>query len=228
MLRLVCVSERMLRFVALAAVGVAHAVELTPANWDAETAGKAVFIKFFAPWCGHCKKLKPDWDKLMKEFKDSDKVLVADVDCTAGGEPLCGSHGVQGYPTLKFGAPDALEDYKGGRTMSDLKEFVNNLKPSCSPFAIDLCDEEEKEKISSLEGLGATKLDEQIAEQEKEITTAEETFKSELDKLQKRYESLSKEKEDTIKKVKDSGLGLMKSVKAKLAKEGKGSSKDEL
>jgi len=28
----------------------AAAIELTPANWDAETAGKSVFIKFLAPW----------------------------------------------------------------------------------------------------------------------------------------------------------------------------------
>ena len=38
-------------------------------------------VKFFAPWCGHCKKMKPDWDKLMEEYKDNEKVVVAEVDC---------------------------------------------------------------------------------------------------------------------------------------------------
>ena len=44
-----------------------------------------VFIKFFAPWCGHCKKLKPTWDILIDEYAGHKDILVADVDCTAEG-----------------------------------------------------------------------------------------------------------------------------------------------
>ena len=40
--------------------------------------------------------MKPDWDKLMDAFKDNPTQLVADVDCTAEGEPLCETHGIQG------------------------------------------------------------------------------------------------------------------------------------
>lgn len=83
-------------------VSSAHAVELTPATWDAATAGKTVFIKFFAPWCGHCKSMKPDWDKLMEEFGTSATQLVADVDCTGEGQAICDEQGVQGFPTLKW------------------------------------------------------------------------------------------------------------------------------
>ena len=61
-------------------IASASAVELTPETWDEKTAGKSVFVKFFAPWCGHCKKMKPAWDSLMEEFEDSDTGLVADVD----------------------------------------------------------------------------------------------------------------------------------------------------
>ncbi len=105
----------------------ASAMELSPANWDEQTAGKSVFVKFFAPWCGHCKKMKPDWDKLMDNFKDSTTAAVADVDCTAEGKPLCEKYGVSGYPTLKYGDPGDLKDYQGGRTYEDFKKFAEDV-----------------------------------------------------------------------------------------------------
>merc|ERR1711865_810149 len=81
----------------------------------------------------------------------SASALVGDVDCTAEGKPLCEEHGVQGFPTLKWGSPDALEDYEGGREYGDLETFANeNLKPVCSPSNIDLCDAEKKGKIEEL------------------------------------------------------------------------------
>merc|ERR1711981_556550 len=98
---------------------VVSSFELTPDNWDSATAGKSVFIKFLAPWWGHCKSMKPAWDKLMDEFKDSKTALVADVDCTVH-QDLCGKHGVQGYPTIKYGDPNNMEDYQGGRSYDDL------------------------------------------------------------------------------------------------------------
>ena len=45
--------------------------------------------------------MKPDWDSLASEYEGSDKVVIADVDCTAGGKPLCEKFGVKGYPTIK-------------------------------------------------------------------------------------------------------------------------------
>jgi len=81
----------------------AQAVELTEKNFDnlVFNSGKAGFVKFFAPWCGHCKKMKPDWDRLGEEFEDSKKVIIGDVDCTSpGGKPLCERFGTQGFPTI--------------------------------------------------------------------------------------------------------------------------------
>jgi len=172
--------------------------------------------------------MKPAWDKLMKKFADSKTILVADVDCTAAGKDLCSTHGVQGYPTIKHGDPSSLEDYKGGRDFDALKKFAEGLKPSCSPFNIDLCDADQKAKIDELMALSSDDLKEKIKTEEKKISDAEATFKKEVEKLQKKYETLNKNKEETVAKVKDSGLGLMKTVQVKKEKEKDSAGDEEL
>jgi hypothetical protein len=159
--------------------------------------------------------MKPAWDKLMGDFADSATALVADVDCTAAGKPLCDANGVRGFPTIKHGDPSALEDYEGGRSYDDLKKFADeNLKPRCSPTNIDLCDADKKAEIEKFQAMPDDDLAAAIADKEKEIKDAEELFESELKKLQETYEKISKDKDETIAAVKDSGLGLMKAVKA--------------
>uniref|UniRef100_A0A7S1VVR3 Thioredoxin domain-containing protein n=1 Tax=Skeletonema marinoi TaxID=267567 RepID=A0A7S1VVR3_9STRA len=207
-------------FLALAASS-ASALELSPDNFAAETDGKSVLLKFFAPWCGHCKKLKPDWDKLMADFEGSATQLVADVDCTAGGKDLCDANGVRGYPTIKWGDPSDLQDYQGGRTYDDLKKFAEeNLKPMCSVKNIDLCDDAKKADIKKYQDMSAEDLDAAIATEEKKLEDAEAEFKAAVQELQLQYSSLSSEKDAKIAEVKASGLGLMKSVKTAGAKAG--------
>ncbi|EED89001.1 predicted protein [Thalassiosira pseudonana CCMP1335] len=207
----------------LAVASSTSALELTPDNFAAETDGKTVFLKFFAPWCGHCKALKPDWDKLMEEFAGSSTQLIADIDCTAGGEPLCGEHGIQGFPTLKWGDPADLQDYEGGRSYDDLKAFADaNLKPLCSVKNIDLCEPEKKTLIESYLKMDKDELQSLVEKEEEKIANAESNFESELEKLQAAYEKLSTEKDQTIADVKNAGLGMMKSVlKSKDASDGK-------
>jgi len=150
----------------------------------------------------------------MAEHKDSKSILVADVDCTAAGKPLCDAAGVKGYPTIKYGDYGDLQDYKGGRDEKALKAFTKTLKPSCSPSNIDLCDAAKKKDIETFIKMDDKDLDKMIAEKEKLNTDAEETFKTEVEKLQKTYEGLQKAKEAKLEEVKESGLGLMKAVKA--------------
>ena len=72
-------------------------------------------------------------EKFNKSKKGKDG-LIADVDCTAAGEPLCKANGVQGYPTIKYGSPANLKDYNGGRGFKELVQFAaKNLGPVCGP-----------------------------------------------------------------------------------------------
>lgn len=163
--------------------------------------------------------MKPAWDKLMKEYEGNADALVADVDCTAAGKPLCDSNGVQGFPTIKYGDPNALEDYQGGRDFDSLKKFADeNLKPNCGPDHMDLCDDEQKAEIEGLMALSDDDLAAKIKEGDDAIAAAGTTFETELKKLQEQYEQLVKDKEETIANVKSSGLGRMKSVAAHKAK----------
>jgi hypothetical protein len=159
--------------------------------------------------------MKPAWDKLMAEFEGSADRLVGDVDCTAAGKPLCDSNGVQGFPTIKYGDPNNLEDYQGGRDFDALKKFAEeNLGPSCGPSNLDLCDDDQKKTIEKYLALSADDLDAAIKEAEKGLADAEESFKNDVEQLQKTYEGLMKTKDDAIAAIKAGGLGMMKSVKA--------------
>jgi hypothetical protein len=51
--------------------------------------------------------------------------MMADVDCTTKGEQLCKEFAIQGYPTPKWGDPSDLQDYNGGCSYEDLKQFTD-------------------------------------------------------------------------------------------------------
>merc|ERR1712178_339011 len=127
----------------------------------------------------------------------------------------CETHGVEGFPTIKWGDPSGLEAYEGGRDFKELKKFAEeNLKPLCSPANIDLCDEEKKKKIGELQAMSSKDLTDKVEALEAEIKAVSDNFDAEVEKLQKKYEELEKEKGEKTKELKDSGLGLMKAVLA--------------
>jgi len=101
---------------------------------------KDVLVEFYAPWCGHCKKLAPIWDELGEHFKDDESIVIAKLDATAN-ELL--DVKVRGFPTIKlFSKGDnKVVDYAGGRTLQD---FINFLTPQA---AEEKTTEEKKDEL---------------------------------------------------------------------------------
>ncbi|CAJ1382728.1 unnamed protein product [Effrenium voratum] len=203
-----------MKFALLLIAGVS-AVELSKESWDEKTAGKSVFVKFFAPWCGHCKSMKPAWDKLMKQYDGHDSIVVADVDCIGDGKSMCDEIGVEGFPTIKYGDPANLEDYEGGREFADLDKFTKtNLGPRCGPGSLDLCDADKKKLIESFLSMPGASLNKEIESKDEEIKAATKKHEEFVESLQKQYEESDKAMQAKKQEIKESGLGLMKAVKS--------------
>ena len=125
----------MFKFLAASMIALATSAEPTVLNssnfselvYDgtksASQDGKGWFVKFYAPWCGHCKKLAPTWDEL--SIKNAGDLHVGKVDCTVEEDrPLCGKYGVKGYPTLIYFPADDTEYYKYATGKRDLESLV--------------------------------------------------------------------------------------------------------
>jgi len=180
-----------------------------------EVQGKTVFLKFFAPWCGHCKTMAPIWAELMDEYKDSATTVIAKVDCTAGGKDLCTAQGVTGYPTLMYGDPNDLQKYEGGRDIDAFREFAaENLGPVCGPSNRDLCDEKQTKRLTKFDNMSLKDLEKLVKKKENKIAKDEQDLQDLKDKCQRKITLKEKKMKKSIKKIKKSGLGLAKSVLA--------------
>jgi len=83
---------------------------------------RPAFIKFYAPWCQHCKALKPVWERLAWEIKDED-ILIADYDATNNDVPS--TFDVRAFPSLYLRTKTGdVEKYNGNRDVDSMKQYL--------------------------------------------------------------------------------------------------------
>jgi len=107
---------------------VSSVVDLTSANFDKIVLDdkKDVLVEFYAPWCGHCKRLAPDYEILGTAYASEPNVVIAKVDCDVHKD-LAEKYGVTGFPTLKwFSKTDKSGvSYDGPRDLDAFVSYIN-------------------------------------------------------------------------------------------------------
>ncbi|KAJ5630072.1 Thioredoxin [Penicillium herquei] len=99
-------------------------------------------VEFYAPWCGHCKNLKPAYEKAAQNLNGLAKVAAVNCD-EDENKPFCGQMGVQGFPTLKIVTPSKkagrpnVQDYQGPRTAKGIVDAVKSNIPNHVKRATD-------------------------------------------------------------------------------------------
>jgi len=96
-----------------------------------------VFVMFYAPWCGHCKRAKPEFERLMDEYKGNIKIIAINADEPENVE-LVKSQNIKGYPTIRYysegfsenmeGFNEHFTEYSGERTYSDFVKYLGSVE----------------------------------------------------------------------------------------------------
>ncbi|KAM8862023.1 protein disulfide-isomerase A3 [Synchiropus picturatus] len=103
-----------------------------------------ILVEFYAPWCGHCKRLAPEYEIAATRLKGT--VALAKVDCTANSN-VCSKYGVSGYPTLKiFRDGEESGPYEGPRSADGIVSF---LKKQAGPASLEIKDDTHFQKLIS-------------------------------------------------------------------------------
>lgn len=158
-------------------------VKLVAHNYDEimKNTDKDIFVKYYAPWCGHCKKLAPTWEELAEIFgsnKDDSQVVIADLDHTANDVDI--PYDIKGYPTLLlYPANGEIDEktglrvpivFEGQRELNALLDFVKE-KGALGVDGSALQEKLKEAKDAAEEAAGdvAEELKDKVAEEKDEV-----------------------------------------------------------
>lgn len=117
------ILKNILIILAVLAVAQTQVIDLDDSNFTSFIEQHPyVLVEFYAPWCGHCKSLAPEYEKLGELAKGKDYV-IAKVDATVA-EKTASSFGVEGFPTINFIANGFPIQYKGERNAAGMQQWL--------------------------------------------------------------------------------------------------------
>lgn len=207
---------------------------LTKSMWPAASRDKMVFVKLNDPNCQPCKTMQPFWDQLMAEYRDSDTLLICDVDCTSDEGKLCVDLKSVGFPTLRYGDPLDLKRYHGNRTYEAMAELAAGIGGLCRPWNLEHCSDKQKQQVDKYQAMTEADREQRIKGKDKKIADIEQAFFKFQDEITKGYQNSSQQpkeermayidaltkqhdeekfkKEAAVGRIKDTGLGILKAI----------------
>jgi protein disulfide-isomerase A1 len=116
---------------------------LDESNFDTTIAEheSGILVEFYAPWCGHCKKLAPEYKKAATKLMDetNGRARLGMVDVTEEKE-LAERYDIKGFPSLKFfrnGDVDDYVDYDGGRVEREIVAYMKKKTGASATLMVD-------------------------------------------------------------------------------------------
>lgn len=98
---------------------------------DNRRVSDAKILFFYANWCPHCKKAKPDWDQFNSDYNNTEmgfyKIVNEQIDCTEGTDSRIQEYAIDGYPTIIMVKDGKRINYDARITYDNLKKFAEDF-----------------------------------------------------------------------------------------------------